>query len=57
MKRWSSKEKKKVDVSCPLIFQHYNKHTGAVDLRYMKMVHAHPLLLLGHISCKWMVAL
>ena len=32
MKRWSSKEIKKVDVPCPIIVQHYNKHMGGVDL-------------------------
>nr|CAH7713440.1 unnamed protein product [Callosobruchus chinensis] len=32
VKRWSTAQKQKVDVSQPYLFQNYNKHMGGVDL-------------------------
>ena len=32
VKRWSAKDRAKIDVSCPLIIMKYNKHMGGVDL-------------------------
>ena len=37
VKRWSAKEKKKIDVPCPQIVHEYNKHMGGVDLCDMLM--------------------
>ena len=37
VKRWSAKDRAKIDVSCPLIIMKYNKHMGGVDLCDMFM--------------------
>lgn len=37
VKRWSAKDKAKIDVPCPLIVIRYNKHMGGVDLCDMLM--------------------
>ena len=35
VRRWNNREKKKIDVACPKIVQHYNKHMGEVGLAGM----------------------
>ncbi len=37
VRRWSSQEKKKIDVTCPMILEKYNEHMGGVDLCDMLM--------------------
>lgn len=48
-RRWSSKEKKFIDIARPAIVSEYNKHMGGVDLSDMLM----ELYKINHRSAKW----